>query len=200
MTRGAAATFAALVSAGCGGGSDKPPVAPSSATISGVTSVDVTAKQNHLHFWGPLTYAHTPPLGGAHSPAPLNCGVYSTQVPNENAVHSLEHGAVWLTYQPGVDPAPLGALTEVDRSYTLVSPYPGQPATVMATAWGLQLSADSPTDPRLRQFVETYVGNGLGGEKGARCAGVSPEEGEQLLRTPPQQNATPPPSPVDPPS
>jgi hypothetical protein len=119
------------------------------------------------------------------------------KVPNENAVHSLEHGAVWLTYQPGVDPAPLAALTSVNPSYTLVSPYPGQPAKVEATAWGLQLQADSPTDPRLRQFVTTYVGNGLGGEKGARCAGVSPEEGVQLLQHPPQANSSPPPDPAD---
>jgi hypothetical protein len=157
----------------------------------------VTADQWHQHYWGPLRYVQSPPLGGGHSPAPLNCGVYTAPVPNENAVHSLEHGAVWLTYQPGVDAAPLAALSGVNQSYTLVSPYANQPSKVVATTWGLQLAVDSPTDPRLRQFVETYVGNGLGGEKGARCAGVSPEEGAQLLQSPPERNESVPPDPVD---
>jgi hypothetical protein len=195
-TVGALLTVGVLSLAGCGGDTAENSE-PSAAPIAGVRSIDYTGKQFHLHFWGPLRYAQTPPFGGAHSPAPLNCGVYSAAVPNENAVHSLEHGAVWLTYQPGVDPAPLAALTSVDPSYTLVSPYPGQPAKVMASTWGLQLSADSPADPRLKQFVDTYVGNGLGGEQGARCAGVSPDEGAQLLQDPPQKNASAPPDPAD---
>jgi hypothetical protein len=112
-------------------------------------------------------------------------------------VHSLEHGAVWLTYKPGVDPAPLAALTSVNQSYTLVSPYPTQASPVVATAWGLQLAVDSPTDPRLREFVTSYVGNGLGGEKGARCAGATPEQAADLVANPPRANSSPPPDPAD---
>ncbi|HSP36955.1 MAG TPA: DUF3105 domain-containing protein [Frankiaceae bacterium] len=180
----------------CGSGSP-PSSSAGPASIPGVRTLDFTAKQFHLHFLGPLQYAQNPPFGGAHSPVPLNCGVYPTTVPNENAVHSLEHGAVWLTYKPGVDPAPLAALTSIDQSYTLVSPYPDQSSPVVASAWGLQLGVDSPTDPRLRQFVSDYVGNGLGEEKGARCAGASPEEAVQLRDNPPQQNSSPPPIPAD---
>jgi hypothetical protein len=196
---------AAVVLAACGGGSgSKASSSPSAGaqpsaapTFPGARSLDLTAPQYHQHFLGPLHYVQTPPMGGAHSPVPLNCGVYPTPVPNENAVHSLEHGAVWLTYRPGVDPAPLTALTSIDPSYTLVSPFPGQPSAVSATAWGVQLRVASPTDPQLRAFVQEYVGNGLGGEKGARCAGASPEQAVELLQNPPQKNASPPPDPAD---
>jgi hypothetical protein len=184
----------------CGGGSSSSggsSASPSAAPIPGVKSLDLTDQRYHLHFLGPLHYVQVPPMGGDHSPLPLNCGVYTSPVPNENAVHSLEHGAVWMTYKPGVDPAPLTALTSINPSYTLVSPYPSQPSPVTVTAWGLQLRVDSPTDPRIRQFVTQYVGNGLGGEKGARCAGVTPQEGQQLLANPPQPNPTPPPDPAD---
>ena len=203
MTRSRAAArllplaAAALLSlAACGGGSGSSPKA-SPPVIPGVRSVDMTARQYHEHFLGPLHYVQSPPMGGAHSPVPVNCGVYTTAVPNENAVHSLEHGAVWLTYSPGVDPAPLAQLSSIDPSYTLVSPYPNQPAKVVATAWGLQLRVDSATDPRLRQFVQAYVGNGLGGEQGATCAGASPDEAVQLLQHPPGKNTSTPPDPAD---
>jgi hypothetical protein len=128
-----------------------------------------------------VTYDHTPPAGGQHwAPsdpiAPdvlgwLRCGVYSDPVPNEFAVHSEEHGAVWLTYQPGAgadDIAKLVAL-EQGQKYVLVSPYPGQPGKFMASTWGVQLSVDTADDPRLKQFRDTYAGGGQGGEKGADC-------------------------------
>lgn len=155
----------------------------------------------HEHFLGvPLTYSHTPPLGGDHSPVPLNCAVYTEPVPNENAVHSLEHGAVWLTYLPAVNPAPLAELAKIDPSYVLVSPYPGQPAKVIATAWGYQLRVDSATDPRLKQFVEEFHGGGQGGEKGAACAGATPAQAKQLLAQGPPAGQASPPVPADQPA
>jgi hypothetical protein len=191
----AAVVVGFLVLGACGSGSGGS--SAKAVPVPGVRTVDYTAKQFHLHFLGPLHYAQNPPFGGAHSPVPLNCGVYTTVVPNENAVHDLEHGAVWLTYKPGVDPAPLAALTSINQSYTLVSPYPNQSSPVVASAWGLQLGVDSPTDPRLRQFVSDYVGNGFGGEQGARCAGASPDQAVELRDHPPQQNSSAPPDPAD---
>ncbi len=191
----AAALAAAGVLAACGS-SSKPyqsegptPVVPSS--ISGVVSVQGLG---HDHFQGVhLTYSRTPPLGGDHSPAALNCAVYTAPVPNENAVHSLEHGGVWLSYQTGVDPAPLAALAPINPPYVLVSPYPSQTSKVVATAWGYQLRVDSATDPRLSAFVKQYAGGGQGGEKGAACAGVTPAQAQQLLdQGPPKGQATPP--------
>ena len=57
---------------------------------------------HHAHVAGPVAYSVTPPVGGDHSPVWLNCGVYDRPVPNERAVHDLEHGAVWVTYRPSL--------------------------------------------------------------------------------------------------
>ena len=32
----------------------------------------------------------------------MNCGIYDKPVPSERAVHNLEHGAIWITYQPSL--------------------------------------------------------------------------------------------------
>lgn len=180
----------------CGSSSTPAPsTSPSPSPIAGVTTVTGLP---HTHFLGVrLQYSRTPPLGGDHSPAPLNCAVYTAPVPNENAVHSLEHGAVWLTYLPGVDPAPLAKLTQIDPSYVLVSPYPGQPSKVIATTWGLQLRVDSATDPRLRAFVERYHAGDQGGEQGAACAGVNQAQAQQLFEQGPPQGQPTPPVPAD---
>jgi hypothetical protein len=196
MKRFATLAAASLLLAACGSSAGKP--APSAGAIAGVTTVNGLP---HDHFAGVhLTYTHTPPLGGDHSPAALNCAIYTDPVPNENAVHSLEHGGVWLTYLPDVDPAPLDKLAGIDPAYVLVSPYPGQPSKVIATAWGLQLRVDSATDPRLKAFVERYHGGGQGGEKGAACSGVTPAQGQALLDQGAPASQPAPPVPADKPT
>ena len=42
------------------------------------------------------------PAGGPHAEVWQNCGYYDVEIESENAVHSLEHGAVWITYEPGL--------------------------------------------------------------------------------------------------
>lgn len=143
------------------------------------------------HGTGHVSYDHTPPAGGRHWPAKeggvygwLRCGVYAEPVPNEFAVHSQEHGAAWLTYQPGAASADVASLTALAKGndYVLVSPYPGQPGRFMASTWGAQLSVDSAADPRLSAFVKMFAGGGQGGEKGADCAhGTGPAAARAAL-------------------
>lgn len=158
----------ALVAMMSGGGS-------SSGLPSGT---QVFAESDHTHTQAHVTYDHDPPAGGAHNPIPLNCGVYTQPVPNENAVHSLEHGAVWITYQPSLDSSQVDELTHIavshyqgQQRYVVLSPYPGLPAPIVATAWGAQLRLQLPSDPRLGQFLDHYVGGNQGGEQGAPCSG-----------------------------
>ena len=163
----------ALALVGCSSGTPK----PEPTFIGGIQTFKEEPKKRHVT--GHVTYDHTPPAGGQHFPAWLACEVYDQPVPNEFAVHSEEHGAVWLTYLPGEDPAPLTKLYDQRKDYVLVSPYPGQPGKYMASTWGAQLSVDSGDDPRLKQFVDAYAGGGQGGEKGADCAhGLTPDQAE----------------------
>lgn len=112
------------------------------------------------------------PAGGAHSEVWLNCGVYTDPVPEENAVHSLEHGAVWITY-PADD-----ATVDVDhlngyggRNKVIVSPVAGQAPPVLVTAWAHQMEADTADDPRITQFIVEFAGAASAPEPGGRCTG-----------------------------
>lgn len=160
----------ALLVTGCSAGSPT----PKPTGIAGLQTFVEEPKTRHTT--DAVTYDHTPPAGGPHWPMWLRCAVYTEPVPNEFAVHSEEHGAVWLTYLPGEDPSALVALAK-GNDYVLVSPYPGQPGKYMASTWGAQLAVDKADDPRLAQFVKAYAGGGQGGEKGADCAhGLTPDQ------------------------
>ena len=112
-----------------------------------------------FHFVDAIDYEQEPPVGGDHADFLLNCGVYDAPVPNENAVHSLEHRAIWITYKPGLDHDQVATLRlAAFNKKIIVSPYPGLEVPVVVSAWGYQLRLDSAEDPRLDDFISTYEG------------------------------------------
>lgn len=124
------------------------------------------------HVTTPVTYAQTPPAGGEHAPVWLNCGRYTQPVPNENAVHSMEHGAVWITYRTDLPATDVQALqTATPDTYAVLSPYPDLSAPVVASAWGKQLKLSGVDDPRLTAFVRAYRQGPQTPEAGAACTG-----------------------------
>lgn len=131
------------------------------------------------HVQGKVDYPQTPPVGGKHNPVWLNCGVYDKPVPNINAVHSLEHGAVWVTYQPNLPQDQVDKLRqEVDGPYLILSPYPGLPTPVVASAWGKQLQLTGADDPRLQAFITKYRQGPQTPEPGAACTGGTDGTGQ----------------------
>jgi hypothetical protein len=138
-----------------------------------IEGVQDFATPSNEHVEIEVDYPESPPVGGDHNPVWLNCGVYTEPVPEENVVHSLEHGAVWLTYQPDLDEDQVATLEDfaADEDYLVVSPYEEQESPVVATAWGLQLELESTDDPRLAVFVEKYVQGAQTPEPGASCFG-----------------------------
>lgn len=122
-----------------------------------------------------VTYADTglPAAGGIHANTWLNCGIYDAPVPEKNAIHSLEHGAVWLTYQPDMPADAVDELKQVARgqNYVIMSPFPGQTSPVVLTAWGLQLQLDDTNDKRIQQFLDLYIQGPQTPELGASCGG-----------------------------
>ena len=140
--------------------------------IEGVVPVPVTSAE-HVRY--DVEYPTAPPAGGPHLGAWLNCGFYTVPVLDELAVHSLEHGAVWVTYRSDV---PAGALSDLAAlatrlPYLLVSPYEAQDSPLVLTAWARQLPLDSVDDARFERFLDVYMFDGpTTPEPGAVCSGA----------------------------
>ena len=138
--------------------------------IAGLTAVS-GLDRNHTK--DPVTYAQVPPLGGPHFDQWQNCGVYDQPIKNEYGVHSLEHGAIWITYRPDLPMAQVNALRGLTHqsNYRLLSPYPGLPHPIVVSAWGYQLPLETADDPRLNAFIANFQQNPNGPEPGASCSG-----------------------------
>ncbi|MFH9083503.1 DUF3105 domain-containing protein [Streptomyces sp. NPDC017673] len=134
-----------------------------------------SGKLSRTHVTTKVSYPMHPPVGGNHNPVWLNCNgdVYTKAVPEENAVHSLEHGAVWVTYTDKAAKADVDALAaKVKKTpYSLMSPYQNQEAPLILSAWGHQVAVKSAKDPEVDKFFATYVQGQQTPEPGASCTG-----------------------------
>ncbi|MGB3763916.1 MAG: DUF3105 domain-containing protein [Ornithinimicrobium sp.] len=129
------------------------------------------------HVTEAVEYPQDPPVGGDHNAAWWNCGVYTEPIPAYHAVHSLEHGAVWLTYQPDLPADQIQTLTDLaDQEFMLLSPDDQQTSPVVATAWGNQLLLDSADDERLPMFITEFRQGPQTPEPGAACTGGTTQD------------------------
>ncbi|CAM2875707.1 DUF3105 domain-containing protein [Skermania piniformis] len=172
---------------------------PSSA-IDGVVKIDYPAGL-HVKPDQRVAYDHSPPFGGPHDGVWASCmgNVYPKPVRTENMVHALEHGAVWVAYNPDkLDAAGIDALKDrVDgQQYMLMSPYPGLDRPIALQSWGHQLEVDDPTDPRIKQFIVALRQNKYTyPEVGASCSTIpgsfDPDNPPAFDPNPPGPDAVP---------
>ncbi|WP_135230096.1 DUF3105 domain-containing protein [Deinococcus fonticola] len=143
-------------------------------TLTGVKTFEYKGGE---HEAGRIDYTESPPAGGKHNPGWQNCGVYTQEIYSEYAVHSLEHGAVWITYKPDLNPAEVKTLQAAveGRTHALLSPRSEQNAPIVMTAWNAQLALEKADDPRVNLFIQKFEQGSTAPESGASCSGAYSE-------------------------
>ncbi|MET7384809.1 DUF3105 domain-containing protein [Streptomyces sp. NPDC005529] len=137
----------------------------------GVKTWKGTLARNHVT--KTVSYPMEPPVGGDHNQVWMNCNgdVYTKAVNNMNAVHSLEHGAVWVTYnsKASADDVKTLAAKVKKTPYTLMSPVDDQKDPIMLSAWGKQRTVTGASDKNVDAFFSEFVQGKQTPEPGAAC-------------------------------
>ena len=130
------------------------------------------------HLNGDISYAVPIPAGGQHNPIWQNCGIYEEEIRTENAIHSMEHGAVWISYQPSLPEEQVEQLRELIRgerarfrNFYLLAPKENAPAPIVVTAWRAQLEVEDASDERILEFMQRFHVGPFTPERGAVCTG-----------------------------
>jgi len=153
------------------------PDKPAIPNDSGIEGVQTYADKSEYHNHVPEVQepeGNIPPVSGEHLNAWQNCGIYDQPIGLGNAFHSMEHGAVWLTYAPGLSDSQIADLQDVVRGhgFVLMSPYPPQTDAVVLTGWGVQLVIEYLPDDRIEKFIAYYENGSQNPEPGAPCSGA----------------------------
>ena len=114
-----------------------------------------------------------PPMGGDHNLQWQNCGVYDKPIQTEHAVHSLEHGAVWIAYQPDISAAERKALVKfaLGRPYVLVSPLAKMQSPIAIVAWGHRIKLQTINEDVMARFIQRFAGSLKAPEPAGPCIG-----------------------------
>ena len=129
--------------------------------------------ESRNHIEGVNLYKELSPVGGDHAPTWQNCGFYNTPIDNGLGVHSLEHGAVWITYDPAItdDDKDLLSKLTVLNTFVLISPIAGLDGKIALSAWNNQLIVDNVNDDRISKFINYFANGPQTPEPGAPCSG-----------------------------
>ncbi len=146
---------------------------------SGIEGLVILPDPGAGHQEGDIHDDNEVPAGGAHNAQWQNCGIYEQPIRQENVVHSMEHGAAWIAYQPELPPEQVETLRDLVRRersrqrepLIVLAPQPGLDVPIVATAWRVQLDLDDASDERLVQFVRRYQRGPFTPEPGASCVG-----------------------------
>lgn len=122
---------------------------------------------SHIQEGTRVTYQSNPPTSGNHWSTPLRDGIYDTQKPDEGAIHSLEHGRVWITYKPDIGQETIDAIKDGLKGQfgIIVSPRAANETDIALAAWTrldtFNLNEDGTVDiKRILDFTQRYRNKG----------------------------------------
>lgn len=131
--------------------------------ISAVADNSVTFPilgQTHIPEGSPRpNYNSNPPTSGDHYVYTIPAGVYDQTPPDENLVHNLEHGHIWLSYRDADDSETISTLSAIQSQFprwVVVTYRPNNDSRIAAAAWGRLLSLEEPDEDQLLAFIMRY--------------------------------------------
>ncbi|HEX9595204.1 MAG TPA: DUF3105 domain-containing protein [Candidatus Saccharimonadales bacterium] len=107
-----------------------------------------------------------PPASGRHNQQPLPWGVFDQEVPDETAIHNLEHGGVYISYRPDLPREQIDRLESLFRepyaredfapTKAVVAPRAANGSLIILTSWIRNLKLEKYDEEAI---VEYYLQN-----------------------------------------
>ena len=104
-----------------------------------------------------LEYSSNPPTSGPHYAQPVNWGVYQIELPDEQIIHNLEHGGIWISYKPDIDPTIKVKLESIGNNYrgsVVVVPRAKNDSMIAVASWGRLEKLDNFDEAKITNFID----------------------------------------------
>lgn len=144
---------------------------PVSRHVAGVQEFKIVGREHVPVGSKVTTYNSNPPTSGPHWPVPAKNGVYDNQLSDEQLVHNLEHGYIWISYplaKEATDSAGISSdekkkLSEIvagDNWKMILAPREQDDVKIALAAWGRLLKMNSLDEGKIKEFISVYRNHG----------------------------------------
>lgn len=100
-------------------------------------------------------YNSNPPTSGSHYAQPADWGVYQKELPDEQAIHNLEHGGIWISYKD-IDEKTKSDLEAIGKRYSgsvIVTPRSANDAKIVLASWGRLEKLENFDETKIVDFI-----------------------------------------------
>ncbi|MEK7614545.1 MAG: DUF3105 domain-containing protein [Patescibacteria group bacterium] len=101
-------------------------------------------------------YNSNPPTSGSHYAKEAEWGVYQNELPDEQLIHNLEHGGIWISYKPDIDAAIKSELESIGNKYkgaVVVAPRAKNDSMIALASWGRLEKLDNFDEVKITAFI-----------------------------------------------
>ena len=108
-------------------------------------------------------YNSNPPTSGQHYGVPANWGIYGEELPDEQLIHNLEHGGIWISYRDKDNQELMDQLKGIADDFSLkviLTPRAANDALIAVAAWGRLMKLESFDEGQIRDFIGTFINRG----------------------------------------
>lgn len=103
-------------------------------------------------------YTTNPPTSGPHGNA-IEWGVYKSELPDENLVHNLEHGGIWISYT-GINEdvvAQLESLAKKHPGSVILTPRSSNDTAIAVASWGRLMKLDAFDGEKIETYIKQNI-------------------------------------------
>lgn len=135
------------------------PTAPTGSSTALAGRAFPIEGRTHVPEGTEVQYRTSPPSSGDHWPEPAPWGIYREPLPDEQLVHNLEHGGIWISYE-GIDQATRRRLERLAGRYpeaVILTPRPENDRRVFLVSWGRIDELATFEEQRIVAFISANI-------------------------------------------
>lgn len=121
--------------------------------------------REHMAAGTAFQYNSNPPTSGPHAGNDAEWGVYDKELSDDVLIHNLEHGGIWISYKPGINPEIVSKLDAIAKEFgrkVIMAPRAANDADIALAAWTRldKFSAAEFSEERVKRFIKAYINRG----------------------------------------
>jgi hypothetical protein len=114
---------------------------------------------NHVSPGQSVSYNTNPPTSGSHWANPADWRFNDKELPDEQLVHNIEHGGIWITYKD-LDEVSINKLKSIAKNNSnsvVITKREENDDPIVIASWGRMIRLSEVDEAMIQKYIDTYI-------------------------------------------